>query len=149
MTKGGVALWLPPDERKVIPAKEVLKFAWNAKSDIGGVKGFSDYMKKASSYEKEKFNCPHWMLMYAAIDPEIQSKALGQFLAEPVIEWYGLSPLFQTFCSRADANAQDCVAFTPQERNLNFLMKLGFEVVGQTTIQEVNLWVTKRKPHAK
>jgi len=131
----GGALWFPPQAgKRKATIKGVFQYAWNAKADLPGMKRYFQYFKKATQFYNELVPEPHWLLLYIVIDPPVQGKQLGEFLLQPVLEW-------------ADSNQQVCVSVTAEERPVNFLMKLGFEVICRTVMEHPFI-VLKRKPQA-
>ncbi|KYR02706.1 putative protein serine/threonine kinase [Tieghemostelium lacteum] len=114
----GVASWLLPDKKKSIPVVPLIlkllsilpKIGFNVIKKMGMLsKSIDRALKKSGNNENT------YMLAYIGINKEYQSKGIGQYLLQPVLEW-------------ADCNGRKCKAVAFNQRSLPFFMKMGFEV---------------------
>lgn len=134
----GAAVWVPPDYDARKPSfSEILQVAFTSKAVIkvglSAIRRFRKITERVNAISTDR-EC--WHLLYCGVDPEFQSKGIGQKLCSPVLKW-------------ADQEKRVVTGFLFSERPVHFLQKLGFalsKVDKGTEKDDLPCWYFKREP---
>jgi GNAT superfamily N-acetyltransferase len=132
----GISVWLPPGETGVTADRldEVGFAAAPARLGREAFDRFARFTSELAVQHARLVPDPHWYLMLLAVDPMVQRQGAGSLLLEPVLE-------------RADRRGVPCYLETARERSLWFYRKHGFELVRETSAQDLPpVWHMVRSP---
>jgi ribosomal protein S18 acetylase RimI-like enzyme len=100
------------------------------------LRGLRRILAIARAFEKHHIQEPHYYLFILAVDPELHGRGHGKALARALND-------------RADARRVPCYLETDEPRNLRLYRSLGYEVIAEYTIPEVDglpVWSMRREP---
>jgi GNAT superfamily N-acetyltransferase len=133
----GVALWLPPDakwSRENIEASGMHQLATLIGNDA--YQRYRDVVTREWNARERDMTGACWYLFILGVEPSRQRRGLGGALMRPVME-------------RADAGHLACYLETENERNVEFYLKEGFEMIvngEQAGATGVRFWTFRREP---
>ena len=124
-----VALWLPPGREIGFGAMMRSGFSsarWVFKRPRQNIGRFMRVLRQFDTRRKELMKEPHWYLMAIGVDPEHQRGGHGSTLVKAGIE-------------RADRDHRPIYLETETELNVDFYKRLGFDVLDEMVITEIDL----------
>ncbi|MDJ0953465.1 MAG: GNAT family N-acetyltransferase [Acidimicrobiia bacterium] len=124
-----VALWLAPGRDVGFRAMLGSGFAsarWAFKPPRQDFRLMMRVMRQFDRKKKQLMTEPHWYLMALGVDPDHQGRGHGSTLVRHGIE-------------RADRDGRMIYLETETEQNLDFYTRLGFDVIDEMTIAELDL----------
>ena len=129
-----VAVWVPPDSGDMGLGR-MLRVGLARMPFRLGMAGSRRFMQSLSATEPfhKAVHGPHWYLVAVGARSESQGQGLG-------------SALVEVGTSRADAAGVPCYLETGTQSNIDFYLKRGFEVVGQTDFDGHALTGMVRQP---
>lgn len=133
----GVALWLPPDAkwtRENIEASGMHQLATLIGND--SYQRYRDVVSREWQARERDMTGPCWYLFLLGVEPSRQRKGRGRALMRPVME-------------RADAGHLACYLETENQRNVDFYLKQGFEMIvngEEAGATSVRFWTFRRTP---
>ena len=129
-----VAVWVPPDSGDMGLGR-MLRVGLARMPFRLGMAGSRRFMQSLSATEPfhKAVHGPHWYLVAVGARSESQGQGLG-------------SALLEVGTSRADAAGVPCYLETGTQSNIDFYVKRGFEVVGQTDFDGHALTGMVRQP---
>lgn len=124
-----VALWLPPG--KDVGFREMMASAWISARwlltpPIQNVRRLTRVLRQFETKKKQLMPEPHWYLMAIGVDPDHQGEGHG-------------SALVRSGMRRADRDGKMIYLETETEKNLGFYERLGFEVLEEMTLTDIDV----------
>lgn len=124
-----IALWLPPgrDIGFVAMMRSSLTLArWMLTPPMVNVRRMTRVLMQFDKKKKELMKEPHWYLMALGVDPDHQGEGHGSALVRAGIE-------------RANRDRKPIYLETESERNVGFYQRLGFEVLDELVLTEIDV----------
>ena len=130
-----VAVWIPPGSGEMGFGRmlQVGLAKMPFRLGVTGSRRFIQSLSKTEPFHKS-VDGPHWYLVAVGARSECQGQGLG-------------SALVEVGTSRADQAGVPCYLETGTQSNVDFYMKRGFEIVGQTEYLGHTLTGMVRQPH--
>jgi ribosomal protein S18 acetylase RimI-like enzyme len=133
----GVSIWIPPGQFPLNDFRLLLlgAYALPFKFRLGKLLQFILLFLKLEELHKANAPQPHWYLLMLGVHPCYQSRGVGSFLMQPILE-------------KADREGIPCYLETSTEGAVRFYKRHNFEVVNIIDFPQdsFQIWTMRREP---